>query len=115
MNKQDTNLKAAKLCGITARTILNCANLIISQHPVLGIDGSCWDIFADTPQGAWCREQVVISLDLNHNIIIRVARDYRQPKEWLWNNIETQSISDDYNSRTEAIAAAVEHLEATNG
>jgi len=69
-----------------------------------------FDLEADTPEGAWLREKVMEWLNLTHCIIIRVARDNRIPREWLWNNVEESSISDDYATRTKAILAAVQWL-----
>lgn len=55
MDNQTINLATARLCGRQAYIHTN-GNVYLCDD---GDHEPEWDIFADTPQGVWCREQVV--------------------------------------------------------
>lgn len=99
MDKQQINMMAAKLCGKVPLVLLG------EQGPAVVVEyDKPWDIFADTPQGAWNREQADAAL-AEYGISI-CSDDHG--RFFLWFEPEQAHVGD-FATRKEARTAAVEY------
>lgn len=114
MTKQETNIKAYKVCYPTS-PIEHDVSIHLKDGSIVE-----WDIFADSPQGALCLQQLRVALREKYDVQVIWHEGEFYLGDSYGNQIEMTKVPNSspakygfplYKTELDAFAAAVEHVE----